>query len=202
MYVMLTFGPPPDLEAGREIREEVLSIVESSPEYKAYEKDVDFELSVVRRRYAMGGPVTPARRAQAQAHVAQVQAGIMEEHATKAADAFTQSLSKAEADALIRMFTRLEAGGRGLDPAVGRTVSMGGVMDKLKAKCDALLETINAQFKKDGGEAPATDASKQASAASPPPLPTISAEEAADFAEILRHKSQAAARDVSKPNES
>ena len=48
-----------DLEHGREIRDEVLRVVESTKEYSEYEKDVDFEMSMVRRRFVARPAVEP-----------------------------------------------------------------------------------------------------------------------------------------------
>jgi hypothetical protein len=39
-----------ELENGREVRDEFLRMIEKTKEYNAYEHDVDFEMSMVRRR--------------------------------------------------------------------------------------------------------------------------------------------------------
>ncbi len=39
-----------ELESGREVRDEFLRMIEKTKEYNAYEHDVDFEMSMVRRR--------------------------------------------------------------------------------------------------------------------------------------------------------
>jgi hypothetical protein len=119
----------------------VLKLVERSKEYSAYEKDVHFEMSVVRRRYAAANePMTPIRRTQMQAHLAQVQQAIMQEHAEKAAVAFAESLSKDELLAVQSMFGRLEGKGVALEPHDNRAVNMSGVMDKFNQLCDAFME--------------------------------------------------------------
>jgi hypothetical protein len=44
----------PELESGREVRDEFLRMIEQTKEYNAYEHDVDFEMSMVRRRCVCG----------------------------------------------------------------------------------------------------------------------------------------------------
>lgn len=123
-----------DLEAGREVRAEALRLVERSPEYASYEKDVDFEMSIVRRRYVMGGPLTPARRAQMQAHLGQIQEAIMVEHAHAAADAFTDSLSASEAAQLREWFTKLDNKGVPVVATSQRTPDLSTLLDTLTDK--------------------------------------------------------------------
>jgi hypothetical protein len=130
-----------DLESGREIRQEVLKLVERSKEYAAYEKDVHFEMSLIRRRYAAANePMTPIRRTQMQAHLAQVQQAVMQEHAEKAAVAFADSLSKDELAAVQAMFGRLEGKGVGLEPHDNRTINMSGVMETFNQLCDSFMK--------------------------------------------------------------
>ena len=123
-----------DLEAGREVRAEALRLVERSPEYASYEKDVDFEMSIVRRRYVMGGPLTPARRAQMQAHLGQIQVAIMVEHAHAAADAFTDSLSASEAAQLREWFTKLDHKGVPVVATSQRNPDLTTLLDTLTDK--------------------------------------------------------------------
>ena len=166
-----------DLEDGREVRNEMLKLVEESPEYANYEKDVDFEISMLKRRYLLSGEaMTPSRRSQMQAHMHQVQLALMKQHAEKAADNFLESLSKDEKALLQSMFLRLEARKVSTDPALNtRTVNMDGLMKQLTDVCDKFVAKASAELQK-------ADAQAAGSAAKQPTAPD--AAPAADAADV------------------
>lgn len=117
-----------ELENGREVRDEFLRMIEKTKEYNAYEHDVDFEMSMVRRRYvASKEPMTPARRSQMQAHLGKVHQALLEEHAEKAADVFVNSLAEMELDQLRALFEGMDAKGVNLMPTADRTAGLEGL---------------------------------------------------------------------------
>lgn len=97
------------------MHKETLALMEGSKEWQDYESNVNFEMNILRLRYAAtpDAPVTPARRAQMQAHLRAVQAKVMEEHATEAAQRFVESLSSKEVGELRDMVGRLDVPGVG-----------------------------------------------------------------------------------------
>lgn len=140
-----------DLVKGSEVRDEVLHVVGESAEYADYEKEVDFEMNLLRLRYHNNdAPMTPARRSQMQAHLHQVQQALMKEHAEAAADSFVESLSKDEVDQLSKMFDTLESKGVPLQPPSDResafdtlASSFEAALDKVEAEAEAAASTSN-----------------------------------------------------------
>lgn len=104
-----------DLQQSGKVHKETLALMEGSKEWQDYESNVNFEMNILRLRYAAtpDAPVTPARRAQMQAHLRAVQAKVMEEHATEAAQRFVESLSSKEVGELRDMVGRLDVPGVG-----------------------------------------------------------------------------------------
>ena len=91
------------------VSNEVRRAVHEMPEWKEYDSEVAFELNLLRWRYsASGQKMTPARRAQMQAHAAQTQDKLMSEHAELAAKRYAASLTAKERTELRRLFSRLD----------------------------------------------------------------------------------------------
>jgi len=97
------------------VHKETLSLMEGAPEWQNYESQANYELNMLRMRYAStpDTSMTPARRAQMQAHLRATQGKIMEEHATEAAKKFVESLAPREVALLRGMIGRLDAPGVG-----------------------------------------------------------------------------------------
>lgn len=99
-----------DLAQLGKVRRESLEVMEKAPEWQDYESHVNFELNMLRMRYVSteNEPMTPARRAQMQAHLKAKQQEIMELHAEEAAKSFVESLSSNEMKLLRQMISRLD----------------------------------------------------------------------------------------------
>jgi hypothetical protein len=117
-----------DLERSGRVHKETLALMEGAPEWQGYEANVNFDLNVLRMRYAAtpGVPMTPARRAQMQAHLRAAQAKVMEEHATAAARKFVDSLAPREVAALRDMVGRLDTPGVGAPLAAAAAAARAG----------------------------------------------------------------------------
>ena len=131
--------------------------MESSKEWKDYESNVNFEMNVLRLRYAATpeAPMTPARRAQMQAHLRAIQKKVMEEHAVEAAKKFLDSLSPREVTELRDMVGRLDAPGVG-SPMAEATEAKEDSYASLRVSAETLkdslweLSTVLASEKKKG----------------------------------------------------
>lgn len=78
-----------------------MQAMERTSEWKDYESHVTFELNLIRARYAAADePMTPARRAQLDAHLRAKQTEIMNDHAEAAAERFISALTPREVDEL------------------------------------------------------------------------------------------------------
>jgi hypothetical protein len=100
----------------RAVLSEQLKVVTDTEEWQEYNAEAEFELDVLRSRYANSGePMTPQRTAQFQAHHRKLQMHIMEQAAEKAAQKFFLGLTSKEREKLRQEFQELEATGETLD---------------------------------------------------------------------------------------
>lgn len=98
-----------DLTEKGEIHDETLQAMEESEEWRNYEAEVQFEMVMMRSRYAADGEqMTSQRRSQMQAHLRQVQQKVMNEHADKAARKFVEGVTAEEVRLLRRILTRID----------------------------------------------------------------------------------------------
>lgn len=142
-----------ELEQGREVRDEVLHLVEGSKEFQEYEKEVDFEMNLLRLRYHNAdAPMTPARRTQMQAHLHQVQLGLMQEHAETAADEFVESLSKEEIKQLSAMFDKLESADVPLQPPKHRQSGIARASAAFSEACSTFFQKLSGKDAKERGD--------------------------------------------------
>jgi hypothetical protein len=90
-----------DLEKQGAVHMATMQAMERTSEWKDYESHVTFELNLIRARYAAADePMTPARRAQLDAHLRAKQTEIMNDHAEAAAERFISALTPREVDEL------------------------------------------------------------------------------------------------------
>ena len=83
------FHNTPELEAHGALHDATLRTIEDAEEWQDYDAHVSFELAALRHRYvSTDTPMTPARRAQMQAHLRQKQREVMETHASRVATQF------------------------------------------------------------------------------------------------------------------
>lgn len=102
----------PELEAHGALHDATLRTIEDAEEWQDYDAHVSFELAALRHRYvSTDTPMTPARRAQMQAHLRQKQREVMETHASRVATQFLTALTPSEKDELRQRFLRLDASG-------------------------------------------------------------------------------------------
>ena len=107
------------LLASKDLRREAVEAMSETPEWKAYDQHVTFEMNLLRTRYVAGDePLTNARRAQMSAHLKQVRESVMDEHLDAAAAAFVASASGEEKARLLGMLDALNAQGMDYDAAV------------------------------------------------------------------------------------
>ncbi len=127
---------------------ETLAAVEATREWADYEGHVNFELNMLRLRYAStpNAPMTPARRAQMQAHARAKQSAVMEEHAGEAARKFVESLAPGEITALRDLVARLDP------PGVGALVARGTDGDFFAGGDDEPSPAVSAEALKDALE--------------------------------------------------
>jgi len=117
--------------------------MEGSKEWQDYESNVNFELNILRLRYAATpeAPMTPARRAQMQAHLRATQEKVMEEHAVEVARKFVESLSPKEVAELRDMVGRLDVPGVGV-PLAEAIEEKENSSESLRVSAETLKETL------------------------------------------------------------
>lgn len=87
-----------------------MQAMERSKEWRDYDGHVNFELNLLRARYAAAGePMTSQRRSQMAAHLKAKQMEVMEEHAEAAAEQFVSSLTQSELEEMRTRLRRLDA---------------------------------------------------------------------------------------------
>jgi hypothetical protein len=133
-----------DLAARGRVHAATLALVERTPEWRNYESQVNFELNVLRMRYATtpGTPMTPQRRAQMQAHLRAAQRKAMEEHADRAAAAFVEGLAPGEAAALRTMVARLDTPGVGQAVLERASDAPGASAERLRVQAEELRDAL------------------------------------------------------------
>ena len=132
------------MERSGRIHKETLGLMEGSPEWQGYESQVNFDLNMLRLRYAAtpDAPMTPARRAQLAAHLRAAQAKVMEEHATAAARKFVESLSPKEVDVLRDMVGRLDTPGVGAPLAAQEAAKRDSGYESFKVSAEKLKDAL------------------------------------------------------------
>jgi hypothetical protein len=87
-----------------------MEIMEKSPEWQDYDAHVNYELIMVRDRYAAAKePLNGARRAQLTAHLRATQEEVMEAHADAAVEQLLATLSPTEIDQLRTKLRHIDA---------------------------------------------------------------------------------------------
>ena len=132
-----------DLDHSGRIHSETLRLMEGSAEWQGYESHVNFDMNVLRMRYAAtpDAPLTPARRSQMQAHLRAAQAKVMEEHATAAARKFVESLTPQEVTALRDMVGRLDTPGVGA-PLAAQGAGQADGYEKYRVSAENLRDAL------------------------------------------------------------
>jgi AMMECR1 domain-containing protein len=133
-----------DLAQRGRVHAATLALVERTPEWRNYESEVNFELNVLRMRYAStpGSPMTPMRRAQMQAHLRAAQRKVMEEHADRAAKAFVGALAPGDAAALRGVVGRLDTPGLGRRALEGAAGAAGEDAESLRVAAEELRDSL------------------------------------------------------------
>jgi len=133
-----------DLAARGKVHAATLALVEGTPEWRNYESEVNYELNVLRLRYAStpGTPMTPMRRAQMQAHLRAAQRKVMEEHAGRAAAAYVAGLAPGEAEALRGAVARLDTPGVGRGVLEAAEGAGGASVERLRLQAEELRDSL------------------------------------------------------------
>eukprot|EP01138_Halocafeteria_seosinensis_P013194 gb/GECG01013476.1/.p1 GENE.gb/GECG01013476.1/~~gb/GECG01013476.1/.p1 ORF type:complete len:362 (+),score=67.50 gb/GECG01013476.1/:1-1086(+) len=146
-----------EVEQRGELRDEMIQAIGETPEWKAYDQEVDFETNVVKNRYyAAEEKMTPARRAQMSAHVKQVHEAVMEKHANEIAENFVESLSSKEKDKLRDQFNRIDA--KGVSLKYERPQSPVSMEESVKMFSEAMNEVNDNIHRVNKGESPRSPA--------------------------------------------
>ena len=131
----------------------MIQAIGETPEWKAYDQEVDFETNVIKNRYyAAEEKMTPARRAQMSAHVKQVHEAVMEKHANEIAENFVESLSSKEKDKLRDQFNRIDA--KGVSLKYERPQSPVSMEESIKMFSEAMNEVNENIERMNKGESP------------------------------------------------
>jgi hypothetical protein len=124
-----------ELQRQGQLHRATMQAIEDTDEWKDYDAHVSFELAYIRHRYQAGGEkdgaphaMTTQRRNQMQAHLRQKQREVMDMHADKAAEAFVQTLTPSELQALRERLLRVDAGGPSLPSSSAAGASARGAV--------------------------------------------------------------------------
>jgi hypothetical protein len=170
-----------DLQRSGQVAKETSAAIEATEEWRDYDAEITFELLMLRHRYqSEATPMTPARRAQMQAHMRAKQAQIMEQHAERVAKTFVEGLTAADRAQMASSLLRIDAAGMaaaaaaagrakpGADSGAGAPPSgVGATVGDQQLK-DALWELTKSMAPEAGSRPPAASpgpARTQASAA-------------------------------------